>query len=623
SEVSGLAKGDNVLRWVVEKENCRSEDEVRLTNDLPSEPYAGRDLEVCEPQHELRAATPEYGDGVWSIVEGGGNLSDVNDPRAEISNLQPGTNRLKWTLTKGQCIRSDEIVVENFTPTTADAGPDVEDCKNYAELDANTPIHGQGEWSIVSGHGSFVNPADESTTVEDLTFGENILMWEINNGDHCYSRDTVKIFNKIPDQADAGKDRVICENYLTLNSNEAKDGEGTWSVVSGSGDFDDPHSNNTVVRDIGFGENVYKWTIAYGDCTTESTMTVTSKKTDAYAGEDVVVYDPEVFLNANNAGDLNASWEVVGGQGEFEDETFFNTKVTGLKEGTNTYRWTINVDDCISYDDVQVEYRPSPDAGFVTDTAEGCWPLTVDFTNYSVGAQERDYQWDFGDGNTSDEQNPTHTFNEPGEYPVQLTVPGPDSIEGHYQKIINVYGHPTAAFGVEPDLVYVPGDEVRLFDLSEGAVEYEWHFGDDSISHEEHPRHEYQEAGSYDIKLIVTNEYGCKDSILTEDAVTARSSGFIKFPNAFKPRPDYDSNSGDRSETNSVFKPVYRDVENYRLQIYNRWGQLIYESNDIDEGWNGHYNGQLAPQAVYVWKVKGTFINGKEFRKTGSVLLVR
>ena len=176
---------------------------------------------------------------------------------------------------------------------------------------------------------------------------------------------------------------------------------------------------------------------------------------------------------------------------------------------------------------------------------------------------------------------------------------------------------------MQPDLVYVPGDEVRFFDLSEGAVEYEWHFGDDSISYDEHPRLEYQEAGSYDIKLIVTNEHGCKDSTLIADAVTARSSGFIKFPNAFKPRPDHASNSGNRSETNNVFKPVYRDVETYRLQIYNRWGQLIYETNDIDGGWNGYYEGQLAPQAVYVWKVKGTFINGKEFRETGSVLLVR
>jgi gliding motility-associated-like protein len=104
--------------------------------------------------------------------------------------------------------------------------------------------------------------------------------------------------------------------------------------------------------------------------------------------------------------------------------------------------------------------------------------------------------------------------------------------------------------------------------------------------------------------------------------VTAISKGFIKFPNAFRPRPDGGS-SHQASETNILFRPVYRDVDTYQIQIYNRWGQLIYESTDIDEGWNGLYKGQLAPQAVYVWRVSGTFVNGEEFRETGSVLLVR
>lgn len=626
ASVTNIAKGENVFRWIVENDICRSEDDVLIVNNLPSTPFAGSDLTVCEPNHDLMASTPEYGEGFWSIVEGGGNISDVTDPRAKINNLAQGRNVLKWTVSQGQCTLSDEIEITNNTATTANAGPDVADCKDWSQLDANPPLQGVGEWYIVSGNGVFDNTADESTVIRDLGFGENILMWEIWNGsgeDQCFSRDTVVIFNKVPEQSDAGNDKEFCDNYTTLNANLPPDGAiGTWTVVSGAGDFESPNSNNSIVRNIGFGNNVYKWTISYDDCVTESTVTIKSNKTDAYAGEDVVVYEPEAMLNANNVGDLNARWNIVGGTGEFEDPAFFNTMVTGLSEGINTYRWVIDVEGCTSYDDVSVEYRPVPDAGFITDVDEGCWPLDVLFTNYSVGVQNRDYHWDFGDGNSSGDQNPLHTFEDPGNYSVTLTVPGPDGIEGRYQKIIRVYDHPQAAFSVMPEVVYVPGDEVRFFDLSVDAADYLWDFGDGNSSSEAHPVHEYTEGGLYDVMLHVTNEFGCEDSTVIEGAVTAISKGFIKFPNAFRPRPDGGS-SHQASETNIRFRPVYRDVDSYQIQIYNRWGQLIYESTDIDEGWNGLYKGQLAPQAVYVWRVSGTFVNGEEFRETGSVLLVR
>jgi hypothetical protein len=620
--VSGLAQGENVLRWTVNNDICSSEDEVIVINNNPSQPYAGADYEeVCDPTLTLKAATPDYGEGIWSILQGGGNISDVLDPNATIKNITRGKIVLKWTVTKGQCSLSDTIIIENNTATVANAGPNIKDCKDWAILDANIPDTGEGEWSLVSGVASFDDTKDAITTVRDLGFGENLLMWEIQNGS-CFSRDTVSIFNKVPDQAYAGKDQTFCNNYTTLNANNPVDGEGTWTIVSGKGSFDNKNAYNSIVREIGFGDNVYKWTIAYEDCKTESTVTIRSNKTDAYAGEDVVVYDPEVILNANNVGDLSATWSIVGGDGEFKDPTFFNTQVTGLQEGINTYRWTINVDDCGSSDDVSITYRPVPDAGFITDQDEGCWPLQVTFTNYSVNVQDRDYYWDFGDGNSSGDQNPVHIFEDAGDYPVVLTVPGPDDTEGRFQKIIRVYEHPEAAFSVTPQIVYVPGDEVRFFDLSVGAQAYKWHFGDGETSEEAHPVHEYQGSGIYDVKLHVTNEFGCVDSVTIEGAVQAIENGFVKFPNAFKPRPD-GSASDQSSETNSIFKPVSRDVDTYHLQIYNRWGQLIYESYNIDEGWNGLYKGQLAPQAVYVWKVKGTFASGHEFHDAGSVLLLR
>ena len=96
--------------------------------------------------------------------------------------------------------------------------------------------------------------------------------------------------------------------------------------------------------------------------------------------------------------------------------------------------------------------------------------------------------------------------------------------------------------------------------------------------------------------------------------IEARPAGYVVFPDAFKPRPEASDIGGGLDEREEAyFKPKYKDVEEYNLQIFNRWGQLIFESDDVNEGWDGKYKGTLAPQAVYVWKVTGKFISRNNF----------
>lgn len=621
SEITGLSQGDNVFRWTVQNGSCSLSDEVRIVNNRPSEPYAGADVELCSPQMTLKANPPTFGTGLWSIESGAGNFDDPTQPDAQVSNLEPGENVLRWTLTQGQCTLSDVITIQNNTPTVANAGPDVEDCKDWSQLDANVPEYGSGSWTVVSGRGDFDDVSEPKTTVRNLGFGENILMWTIQNGS-CFTTDQVNVFNKVPDQAEAGADRTICEDYVTLNANNPVDGTGQWSVVSGKGEFENPNQYNTIVRSVGFGTNVYKWTIAYGECTTEDIVNVTSHMADPFAGEDDVTYVPEYALKAANPGDLQGTWSIVAGGGEFDDATFFNTTVRNLPAGKSTFRWTIVTDGCSAYDDVTIDYKEVPEAGFTVSTESGCYPLEIEFTNYSVGGDL--FNWEFGDGVTSALRNPTHIYENPGEYTAILTVPGPDGKNDVFSQVITVHDHPIADFNVTPEVVWVPGDVNKFYDLSTDAVSWLWDFGDGTTSEEQNPTYEYQEAGFYSIELTVQNRFGCENSLIKDDIVEAKLSGFITFPNAFKPRPGGSGDLGGIGEQgDAIFKPKYRDVEEYHLQIFNRWGQLIFESHDVNEGWDGTYNDKLAPQAVYVWKVSGRFINGKEFRKAGSVLLVR
>ena len=623
TEVTSLSKGDNVFRWVVTNGICTSTDEVRIVNNEPSIPYAGIDEESCNTFIKLKAEAPLFGKGLWTIEKGAGNFDDPTSPTATITNLNPGDNLLKWTITQGQCELSHSITITNNAADVAQAGPDIQDCNDWSQLDANIPQAGlgTGEWSLVSGKGDFDDLTSAKTTIRNLGFGENVLMWTITNGS-CFSSDQVTIFNKIPDQSAAGDDRTTCEDYIVLNANNPIDGSGTWTVVSGTGVFENQHQHNTMVTDVGYGENIYKWTIAYGDCTTEDVVIVVSNKANPYAGEDDVTYEPDYAMQAQNPGALNGVWTVVAGGGTFDDPNFFNTTVRNLPSGKSTFRWTITTDGCEAYDEVTIEYKEVPDAGFTVSDEAGCFPLEIKFTNYSVGGDG--YAWDFGDGGTSGERSPVYTYQTPGTYTAVLTVAGPDGNDAVFTQRISVYDHPVADFNVGPETVYLPQEEIRCYDMSVDAVSWFWEFGDGQISEEQNPSYTYSKEGIYSITLTVTNQYGCENSFTKEDAIEAINSGYIEFPNAFRPRPGGAGNSGTIGERkDAIFKSKNKDVEEFHIQIFNRWGQLIYESNDVTEGWDGTYKGQLVPQAVYVYKAFVRFTNGREFNKAGSVLLVR
>jgi hypothetical protein len=119
--------------------------------------------------------------------------------------------------------------------------------------------------------------------------------------------------------------------------------------------------------------------------------------------------------------------------------------------------------------------------------------------------------------------------------------------------------------------------------------------------------------------------------MMVRNAVFAEDSGFVKFPNAFKPNPSgptggYYPCLGDMIDTqnlNEIFYPLYYGVAEYHLEIYNRWGEKIYTSDELCKGWDGYVDGVMAPQDVYVWKVSVIYDNGEPYKEYGSLTLLR
>jgi gliding motility-associated-like protein len=267
---------------------------------------------------------------------------------------------------------------------------------------------------------------------------------------------------------------------------------------------------------------------------------------------------------------------------------------------------------------------PLPVASFL-GSYSGCRPLTVSPVNTSQYATS--YSWDFGDGiGTSALANPTYTYYNAGTYTITLTATGPggvDVVVGTDSAI--VHDIPVAAFAASPVVLNATEDAVICINLSTGATSYIWSFGDGGSSTATSPSYVYPTAGEYQITLIAINTFGCSDTFDLPNKVTVVAETEIDVPNAFTPNAAGGNGGGyDPADvSNDVFHPNVVGVKNYELSIYNRWGELIFESKDPTIGWDGYYREQLCQQDVYVWKIKATSNAGKAIIRTGDVTLLR
>lgn len=362
------------------------------------------------------------------------------------------------------------------------------------------------------------------------------------------------------------------------------------------------------------------------DSTTKMLTVLATPTADFNATPDYQVF-PESTVSIENvsiSGNANFMWDFGNGatsQANDPGEITYDT--------WGTYDITLTIDNGQCYDQVQrtiVIDPPLPIADFVGQQS-GCQPVTVEFINTSeYGVQ---YLWDFGDGATSAAANPIHTYYNPGTYTVSLTVTGPGGDMDTEVKVdyIEVYPQAGAFFTANPLNVTVPNNPVNFFNLSNNATEYLWDFGDGVTSTEHSPQYLYQEVGIYHVTLIANNEYNCPDTFRLEDPILAEGGGEIVFPNAFTPSANGSSGGYyDLSENlynNDIFFPMQEGVDDYQLLIFNRWGELIFESREVNRGWDGYYKGELCKQDVYVWKVRARFTDGNEIQRAGDVTLIR
>jgi gliding motility-associated-like protein len=229
-----------------------------------------------------------------------------------------------------------------------------------------------------------------------------------------------------------------------------------------------------------------------------------------------------------------------------------------------------------------------------------CDPATVAFSNGSNGDLPMSYFWQFSNGNTSKAYEPVQVFSPPGVYGATLSAFTQSiCIDTSVVSVKNVTVHPSpyAGFTFSPQVTSIFDPEITINNLASwDVISWSYLFGDGSGSLFPYEKHIYQEYGNYIIKQIVTNAFGCSDTISQLVKILPEYRFWI--PNAFTP---------DENLLNDYFMPIAIGVINYEFEIFNKWGEKLFSTKNPKQGWNGYFKGQECKQDVYVWRI--TFKN--------------
>lgn len=264
-----------------------------------------------------------------------------------------------------------------------------------------------------------------------------------------------------------------------------------------------------------------------------------------------------------------------------------------------------------------VQTYPVPDLQFAPAATSGCEDFTVDFTETSAlnNATVVNWLWNFGDGNFTYTQNPTHTYNDSGSYYVDLQLTTSDGciFADTLNFPIVVYPKPVSDFTYAPQPVTILQPEVTFTDQSSGAMYWEYDFGDFDGSIQQHPTHTYADTGLYTVEQIVINQYGCSDT--SEQFVPILAEYVFFIPNAFTPNGN---------GNNEVFLGYGEGIKEFTMLIFDRWGNLIFESHDPNKGWDGtNANGTPCQIDAYVYRFVIVDVLNEEHKYMGHVSLVR
>jgi gliding motility-associated-like protein len=572
--------------------------------------------------------------GTWSTT-GSGLFSPNTNSLSTVYQLSPadiaqGNIVIRLTSTNNlNCNQVYDSLRVTITPKpNVNAGINDTICSSNVFYPLNGSVTGgasAGTWTSL-GNGSFGNSNNLSTV---YTLGQNdtingvVKLVLTSTGSNCLPEtDTITVIIAKSPLVNAGPDNAVCDNQLIVLNGSVfgLTTTGVWTTL-GTGAFtpDDSllvtyYQPSPLDVAAGFVRLVLTSTYNKGCAAIRDTIRLNFKPA------------PVADFNSNNAcakklatftdNSTTSSGTITGWSWNFgdlgtsiaEDATHAYTNpgtytVTHVVFSNNGCRDTIQRPISIYFLPQAMFYQNTPCVGNATQF--------VDSSKTQSGSLIA-WNWEFGDNSTSGIQNPTHAYSSASNYTVSLIVTSSFGCKDTVMKQITVIPGPDADFSVTPNPLEAL-ETGNFTDLSTGPsalVTWYWGFGDESASNQQNPTHSYSTPGDYSVYLAVKDINGCIDTVRKDITVVLMPD----VPTAFSPNND---------GQNDFFRVRGGPFKSITVRVYNNWGQLIFETNDQLEGWNGTFNGTEQPIGVYVWVVDVEMLNGKIIKKTGDVTLLR
>jgi gliding motility-associated-like protein len=460
-----------------------------------------------------------------------------------------------------------------------------------------------GTWTETSGSGALI-PGTSNFDSDISGTGVFTFNYEVEGCGGILDDADFTVTVGVSGQAGLDNAASLCNSPgETIDLNTLLSGEepgGDWNETTASGQFD-PVTGVFDANGLPGGTYTFTYT-SYGiapcpDDVADFTITVNEVPVVSIVSEPTsgeVCLGEEMTLTADGGG--------LGGVYAW-DHGITNGVPFTPPVGPGTYNVTVtDANGCVGTGAYTINVATVPFVVFEADTLQGCAPLAVEFTNLTV-MPGINCLWEFGDGSTNSSCGTvSHTYTTAGEFDVKLRVDVSALCSGSstYPAYIDIRNQPIANFSHLPNPANIENTLVKFTNLSENATDYEWTFGDDSApSNFVNPTHEYPEIPNmtYPVELFAMNDIGCKDSIIRQ--VFVEDVIIFYIPNIFTP---------DGDSFNEEFKPVMTsgyEVYDYHLTIFNRWGEMVFESFNAAYGWDGTYGAKgLVSDGVYIWKIE-------------------
>ena len=252
----------------------------------------------------------------------------------------------------------------------------------------------------------------------------------------------------------------------------------------------------------------------------------------------------------------------------------------------------------------------------------GCVPYNNLFINRSIPIDDNYlFDWQFGDGGSSTERDPRHTYEQSGLYDVYLSITSPLGcfVDTTFRQLVDVRDSPVADFAFSPEEPSNIFPDVEILDRSTDAASMRYFIsesGGEALFSSPGPNFTYRlrDTALLQVMQVVAHPSGCLDT-LTKD-LRLYLQNIFNAPNAFTP-------NGDGLNDDWQPKGVFGGATDYRLRIWNRWGEKIYETDDFEASWDGTHQGTSSPAGGYLWDVTFTNAEGEPESFKGGVVLIR